>query len=122
MDTRMDALHSYLKTQNALYRQQAKTLLADDRGDESHFETIRANIFEIFDTVLSAGEKACAGDPDKIWRFFSQKLEQIPASWSASYEHARQHGDTETMQIERIKLEAARAITKAADQIWREAV
>ena len=28
MDTRMDALHSYLKTQNALYRQQAKTLHA----------------------------------------------------------------------------------------------
>lgn len=46
MDTRMDALHSYLKTQNALYRQQAKTLLADDRGDESHFETIRANILK----------------------------------------------------------------------------
>lgn len=122
MDTRMDALHSYLKTQNALYRQQAKTLLADDRGDESHFETIRANIFEIFDTVLSAGEKACAGDSDRIWRFFSQKLEQIPASWSASYEQARQHGDTETMQVERIKLEAARAITKTAGQIWREAV
>ena len=120
MGTKTDALHSYLKAQNALYRQQAQTLLADDRGDESHFETIRANIFEIFDTVLSAGEKACAGDPDRIRQFFSWKLEQIPASWSASYEQARQHGDTEAMQVERIKLEAARTIARTADQIWRE--
>lgn len=45
MGTKTDALHSYLKAQNALYRQQAQTLLEDDRGDEFHFETIRANIF-----------------------------------------------------------------------------
>ena len=39
-----------------------------------------------------------------------EKLEQIPSSWAAAYERAKQHDDVKAMHIESIKLSVAEDI------------
>ena len=73
-------------------------------------------------TIFSVAGRVC-GDDDRARRdFFSQKAQQIPAGWAASYEKARQNGDTEKMHIETIKLDAIREIREMCAQIWGETI
>lgn len=111
-------LERYLERQIAACRQRSKLLAADGRRDEGNFEKIRANVYEIFKTILSAAEQAGEQDASARKQFFLQKVRQIPASWTASYETARQHGDVEQMHIEGIKLDAVREIKDMCLQIW----
>lgn len=111
---------SYLEEQIAACKQRSKSLIADDRVNEGNFEKIRANVYEIFKTILSAAEKVCGKDGSARKRFFLEKAEQIPASWVTSYEKARQHEDTEKMHIESIKLDTIREIKGMCMQIWEE--
>ena len=46
----------------------SQTLRADDRADEAAFEKIRANVHDIFRTVLSVAEKPLARDTTGYWR------------------------------------------------------
>lgn len=85
-----------------------KALLADDRADEANFEKIRANVYDIFRTILSVAVRTCKEEGIEV--FFMSKLQQLPKSWEASYELAENHGDVEKMEIERIKLDAVREI------------
>ena len=89
----------YLEERTAACKQRSKLLTADGRADEGNFEKVRANIYEIFKTILSAAERVCGKDDLAKKRFFLQRAEQIPASWTTSYEQARQHGDDEKMHI-----------------------
>ena len=110
----------YLDEQIAACKQRSKLLAADDRIDEGNFEKIRANIYEIFKTILSVAERICGNDDLARRDFFLQKAEQIPASWAASYEKARQNGDVEKMHIESIKLDTIQEIKDMCMQIWEE--
>lgn len=112
---------SYLDEQITACRQRSKLLAEDDRVDEGNFEKIRANVYEIFKTILSAAERVRGTDDSAKRGFFLQKAEQIPASWAVSYEKARQNGDTEKMHIERMKLDTIREIKDMCMQIWEEA-
>lgn len=107
----------YLDTQITACRQRSKQLAEEDRVDESNFEKIRANVYEIFKTVLSAAGKASKGDEPAKRSFFLQKTEQIPVSWAASYEKAKQNGDVKKLHIESIKLETIREIRDRYQQI-----
>ena len=100
-------------------RRQAE-LNADERGDEAVFEKIRANVYDIFRTVLSAAGKACKGDARAAGQFFSDRLDQIPAGWAAAYENAREHDDVDRMQIERVKLDAIADIREYFDKVREE--
>ena len=111
----------YLDKQIAACKQRCKLLIADDRTDEGNFEKIRANIYEIFKTILLAAERVCGKDRSAKKRFFLQKAGQIPKSWTVSYEKAKKQGDIEKMYIERIKLETVQEITDQYVQIWEEA-
>lgn len=95
-----------------------KELLADGRPDESDFEKIKANIYDIFRTIFTAALKTNSGDTDAAKRFFLLRAEELPASWKASYDRAAQHGDARKMQTESIKLETAREVRTAFEQIW----
>lgn len=110
----------YLDEQIAACKQRRELLTADGRMDEGNFEKIRANVYEIFKTILSVAEKTCGKDELAKKRFFLEKAEQIPAGWRASYEKARQHGDVEKMHIEDIKLNAVHEIKDMYMQIWEE--
>ena len=100
--------------------QRGTALKADERGDEAVNEKVRANIFDVFRTVLSAAEKAGRGDAKAVRSFFRDRLETIPSGWAVSYEKAREHDDAVRMQIEKIKLDAAAEIREYFDQVWEE--
>ena len=111
---------SYLEEQITACRQRSKLLAEEDRMDEGNFEKVRANVYEIFKTILSAAERVCGRDDSAKRRFFLQKVEQIPTSWKASYEKAKQNGDVEKIHIESIKLDTVREIKDMCMQIWEE--
>ena len=111
----------WLEAQIAACNQRGQLLAEDDRIDEGNFEKIRANVYEIFKTILSAADRTCGEDNLAKRRFFLQKAEQIPASWAASYEKAGQNGDAEKMHIERIKLDTIQEIRDMCAQIWGDA-
>ncbi len=122
MDEQKQKFESYLVEQIAACRQRSKLLAEDGRMDEGNFEKIRANIYEIFKTIFSAAERVCGKDDVAVRRFFMEKVEQIPTSWTAAYEAAQQNGDVERMHMERIKLDAIREIRYMYRQIWGEAI
>ncbi len=85
------------------------------------FERIRANVYDIFLTVLAAADKACGGDEEKVRRFYIDRLENIPSAWAASYENAVKHYDAVKMQIESIKPGAVAEIMEYFNRISEEA-
>ena len=109
-EKKFSLMNAYFDEQIALCNRRSEELFADSRGDEAVFEKVRANVFDIFRTVLSAAEKSCKGDAEAAARFFLLKLEQIPSNWVESYEKAKQHNDAAKMRTEEIKLDALRQI------------
>ena len=120
MNEQQRKFESYLAEQIAACRQRSKLLAEDDRMDEGNFEKVRANVYEIFKTILSVAERVCGKDGSAKRVFFLQKAEQIPTSWAASYEKAKQNGDVEKMHIESIKLDTIQEIKDMCMQIWEE--
>ena len=121
MNEQQRKFESYLDEQITACRQRSKLLAEDARIDEGNFEKIRANVCEIFKTILSVAERVCGTDDSAKRSFFLQKAEQIPASWAASYEKAKRNGDTGKMHIERVKLDTIQEIKDMCIQIWGEA-
>ena len=122
MDEQKQKFEYYLVEQIAACRQRSKLLAEDGRMDEGNFEKIRANVYEIFKTILSAAERVCGKDDVAVRRFFMEKVEQLPTSGAAAYEAAQQNGDVERMHMEGIKLDAIREIRYMYRQIWGEAI
>ncbi len=122
MNKKQQEFELYLDEKIAACKQRSKQLTADDRTDEGNFEKVRANVYEIFKTILSVAEKVCKEDELAKKRFFLQKIEQIPTSWTISYEKAKQHKDVEKMHIESIKLDTIQEIKDKCMQIWEETV
>lgn len=120
MNEQQRKFESYFDEQITACQQRSKMLAEDDRMDEGNFEKIRANVYEIFKTILSAAERVCEKDELAKRAFFLQKAEQIPTSWRASYETAKQNGDVRKMHIESIKLDTIQEIKDMCMQIWEE--
>lgn len=121
MNTKVEQMNHYFEGQISLCRQREKALSEDERVDEANFQKIKANIYDVFRTVLSAAQKAGDGSSESIKRFFLTKAEQIPSNWMAAYETARQHGDTEKMVVEQIKLDTAHEIRNHFSACWEDA-
>lgn len=101
----MDTLHAFLTDQAAACKTRAAALTADDRCDEAIFEKIRANVYEIFSSVLTAARNA-----DDPAAFFRARLDAIPANWASARERALAHGDETRAHTETVKLEVVEAI------------
>lgn len=120
MEEKMTKFSNYFDEQIALCDRRGKELLADGRTDEATFEKVKANIFDIFRTVFSVAVKTCEEDPNEVQPFFTKRIEQIPLSWAASYEKAKEHNDGAKMCLEQIKLDTARQIKETFAKIWEE--
>ena len=118
IEQKVSKLNSYFEEQIAMCDQRNKELIADDRTDESTFEKVKANVYDIFRTILSVAVKTSKGDPDAVRRFFVQKTEQIPSSWVTAYEKAKQHNDAVKMCLEQIKLDTIGEIKENFAKIW----
>ena len=120
MEKKLEQLDEWFEKQIAFCAEEQRKLLDDDRTDEANFEKIRANVYDIFRTILSVAVKIGKGDTDAIKEFFHKKTEQIPAKWVSSYDKAKAHGEIEQMQIENIKLETIQEIKLKFSEIWEE--
>lgn len=120
MELKLQQLITWFEDQITVCNEHQQSLLADDRSDEATFEKIKANVYDIFRTILSVANNTCRGDANEVKNFFLLKAEQIPASWIASHEKAKQHGDIEKMQIESLKLDTIREIRAKFIEIWEE--
>lgn len=118
MNEKQKEFTAWLGSQIAACEKRREKLLADERSDESDFEKIKANIYDIFRTVFTVALKTGNGDTDTARRFFLLKAEEIPANWKAAYEKAKQHNDVHKMQIESLKLETMQDIKTAFERIW----
>lgn len=114
-----ELLEKWLEQRRAEYIRQAMALTADDRADEAKFPRIQANVFDIFQTVLTAGRDYCADEP-AVMLFFRERLRQIPANWEAAYDRAAVHGDDTAAHIETLKLDAVRQIREEVTKLWEE--
>lgn len=96
----------------------AKELESDHRADEAVFAKIQMNVYDIFRTVFSAGQKKVGEDERMLVAFFLTRLQEISQSWHTALMAARQHDETEKAYIETIKLETAAEIKTKFNQIW----
>ena len=120
IEQKITKLNSYFDKQISLCGQCNKKMLAEERGDEADFEKVKANIYDIFRTIFSAGIKSCKDDSEAVKRFFMLKIQQIPTSWTEAYNKAKQHNDGVKMRIEQIKLDTAGEIRETFAEIWEE--
>lgn len=120
MKQKIETFTTYLDDAIARCAEQEKALVADERKDEAIFEKIRANVYNIFRTIIGVAVNTCGEDADKIREFFMKRIDHIPASWNASYETAKQHNDTAKVQIEEIKLAVVQEIKTEFTKIWEE--
>ena len=120
IEQKISKLNGYFDKEISLCEQRSKNLLADDRADEAAHEKIKANVYDIFRTILSVAVKTGKGDPEAVSRFFFLKIQQIPSNWTTAYDQARQHDDTAKMQVEQIKLDTAARIRETFTTIWEE--
>lgn len=118
MNEKQNEFTAWLGSQIAACEKRREKLLADERSDESDFEKIKANIYDIFRTVFNVALKTNDGDTDAARRFFLLKAEEIPANWKTAYDRAKQHDDAHKMQIESLKLETMQDIRTAFERIW----
>lgn len=119
-ELKRNQIHRYFQMAKAECQTQIAALQADDRFDEAVFVKIRLNVFDIFHSVFSAGEKTVGEDDEKLTAFFHYRLAQIPGSWKNALEKAEQHENKEAAYIENIKLDTVTQIGEAFCRIWEE--
>ena len=120
-DQKVSELNRWFDEKTALCSKRNQELNEDGRADEAIFEKVKANIYDVFRTVLSVAVKTGNGDEDAVKGFFVQRAEQIPAGWAAALEKAREHNDIARMQTEQIKLDTIHEIRDEFARIWEGA-
>lgn len=120
-DQKVSELNRWFDEKTALCSKRNQELNEDGRADEAIFEKVKANIYDVFRTVLSVAVKTGNGDEDAVKGFFVQRAEQIPAGWGAALEKAREHNDIARMQTEQIKLDTIHEIRAEFARIWEGA-
>ena len=121
IDQKFSKLNSWFEEKIALCGKRNQELNGDGRTDEAIFEKIKANIYDVFRTVLSVAVKTGKEDADAVKTFFVQRVEQIPAGWAVALEKAREHNDTVRMQTEQIKLDTVQEIREKFSKMWEGA-
>ncbi len=120
IDQKISKMNSWFEEKIALCGKRNQKLNEDERTDEAIFEKVKANIYNVFRTVLSVAVKTGKEDADAIKTFFVQRAEQIPAGWTAALEKAKEHNDTLRMQTEQVKLDTIYEIREEFARIWEE--
>ena len=121
IDQKVSKLNNWFEEKIALCGKQNQKLNEEGRTDEAVFEKVKANIYDIFRTVLSVAVKTGYGDADAVKTFFVRRAEQIPAGWAAALEKARNHQDTVRMHTEQIKLDTIHEIRETFAKFWEGA-
>ena len=122
MEQKITKMNSWFEEQIAACGRRNADLQADDRTDEAIFEKVKANIYDAMRTWLTVAVRVIGkGDEKAVKDFFIARVEQIPASWAAAYEKAKEHNDIARMQTEQVKLDVVREVRTEFDKIWEGA-
>lgn len=108
----------YFENQICQCKGRVQLLTLDDRRDEAVFAKIETNVYEIFNSVLSAAVRTTEGDDQALVQFFLTRIQQIPLNWQAALENAKKHGEMEKAYIEQLKLDVVVAIKGEFERIW----
>ena len=112
-----DAFVQYLDTRTTAVQESINRLIADNRRDESDFEKIKANIYQMVKTIFQASQKTSNEESEQV-SFFDSRLTMIENTWKASLEKAEEHRDERKILQEQIKLEAMKEIRATFIKIW----
>ena len=119
MGSKVSQLNTYFEKKLTECAGQKAALSAEDRRDEANFCQIRANIYDIFRTILSVAERTQNTDED-VAGFFTKKLREMKNTWAESGKKAAEHGDDSKAAIEQIKVETAEEIRQVFEETWGE--
>lgn len=106
---------NFIKEKLTEYNQAAMDLKEEDRDDEANLFKVRANICNIFTTMLQATDQKVKDKKLKdeqesnqlFCREYLKTFEQIPASWRSRLEQAKKNNDSITVLTEETKLDTA---------------
>jgi len=122
MEQKITKMNNWFEEKIAACGRRNAELQADDRTDEAIFEKVKANIYDAMRTWLTVAVRVIGkGDEKAVKDFFIARVEQIPASWAAAYEKAKEHNDIARMQTEQVKLDVVREVRAEFDKIWEGA-
>ena len=113
---------AYFDEQVALCKEKEQICAADGRGDESVFEKIRGNVYDIFRTIFAVAVRLHGEDGEAVAAFFKGKLNGMPTGWQAERDNAAAHGDEAKAHIEDVKLDTVRRIREDLAGIWEDLV
>lgn len=99
--TKVEEFQTKLELLNETAKEQNKVLREQNFEDESLFEKIKSNVYEIYLKMIKVASNK--GDFVKEYPYF---FEKIPGAWHEALENAIQNEDFEQEQIERVKLNA----------------
>lgn len=97
----LNEYYAYLSAQKENQIRNAEMLKKTDRTDEANLAKVRANIYDVCETVCKVHMKRPEGGTNA----YKGQLDKFRVLWSAERERATQHGNTEKAAIEDIKLE-----------------
>lgn len=88
-------------------------LILDNRIDEANLEKVKANIYDVFNTMINASYKKVSSknsmDENSLYEKFNTEylktFERIPSSWRERLENAKKYNDIDTEVVEKTKLE-----------------
>ena len=110
----------YLDRQTADIQKTIALLVADERKDESDFEKIRANIFQIAKSVYQTSLKTFPEENARL-EFLDSRLAMIAQSWKSALDKAKTHHDEVRVLQEQLKLDTMEEILKKRKEIWEVA-
>lgn len=92
-----------------------QVLKQEDKEDEANLEKIKLNIYEIFESLITASEKKVLNqrnktEEEKTAAFCEEFLaffDKIPTNWRVNYEKAKEYNDVTQYVIEENKLSVA---------------
>ena len=103
---------AYLLERKQRLKEEIVSLEQQNRRDEANFAKVRLNIYEVFETVAAADEKAAADWPAFCARY-EPRFDTLTAPWKSRLASAVQNSDTHTRFIEETKLSTAEHIRRA---------
>lgn len=114
----IDQYMNYTKELEREYLEKYETLEKEDRKDEAILWKVRANICEIFQTLVVATNKKVTtktnGEDVEFERIFKgeylKMFENIPSSWRTRLTMAQKNDDILTVITEEAKLETAQKL------------
>ena len=111
----MNKYIAYLDETVKELRKEEEELMKSDRKDEANFMKIKINICDICKTIYNVSARTNSGVA--LEKEYIRQLTRLPENWKMSLDKAKEHGDTQKVVIEEIKLEMLQTIRAKFEEL-----